>query len=148
MNDIISAFKNPDGSWNWLFIIIGAVLLLSIGGGGGGTDVAPIKVDGYRVLIVEDVTKRGELTADQLEALTSVEVMEYLDKTCVKNGQLAEWRLLDYKADMSNESQLWKDAMQLKHDSLPWVFISNPPKGASSAVVSKTQLLELLRRYK
>lgn len=91
---------------------------------------APVKSDGFRVLIVEDVAARHTLPKEQEAALLSTEVSGYLNAHCVKSpsGQ-SEWRRLDAKATIADsETPFTREAMNIKRDSLPWLYAANGRK--------------------
>lgn len=119
---------------------IGTLLLvvLYFWGNGGGlvrTD-APIPVDGLHVLIVEE-------TGDRTPAMSTI--LNANDwQSLVPVGQ---WRVFDDDTDLSREQAKWRDAMQRPRTSLPWVIVSNHPKGGyegplPNSVEGLTQLVK------
>lgn len=114
---------------------------------------APIPVDGYVVLIVEETGQRGKLPASQLLILFDKRVRTYLDATCTKDfggTNTKAWRIWDKDIDTSKLHKHWKDAMSRSRTSLPWILISHGAKskgfeGPLPNTVDET--LTLLRRY-
>lgn len=103
---------------------------------------APIKADGLHVLIVEETAERGKLSAGQLAILTSVQIREYVAS---KSGEM---RILDDDAPLANESELWRQAMGITRQSLPWLIASNGKAGYSGPLpVSVDETLTILRKY-
>lgn len=108
---------------------------------------APIPVDGFRVLFI--VETAANIPADQRAVLAAAEVRAYLNRKCADGPKVKEWRQWDQHTDVSGEAKHWQDAMKRKRDSLPWVIISNHPKGGYEGPMPKTisETLELLKRY-
>lgn len=110
----------------------------------------PIIGKGMRVLIVEETANRSKLPGEQAAILSSGLVEDYLNAHCVKeeSGKPA-WRIWDKDTSTTNEAKFWQDAMQRKHDSLPWIIVSKSPgrgfEGKLPLNVDST--LELLKKY-
>ena len=100
-------------------------------------------------LITYDASRNGELPYEQVTALSSERVADYLDEHCDKDDQgIPRWRKLDKDADMSYAAQEWKDAMALPREKEPWVILSNGKSGYSGPYPENTdKTLELLEKY-
>lgn len=117
------------------------------------TGPPPIAGEGLRVLIVEDVTKRIGLTADQQEIIRSRapgSVLDYLDSHCAKgpDGRTPEWRIINDQdpKNLENESQAWRDAFTRPRQKLPWIVASNGRAGFEGPLDDKPA--DLLSRLK
>ena len=113
-------------------------------------DIAPIKVDGFRILMVYDSRNSHLMPASQLAILTAGEIRQYvIDKCAVgPDGRTKEFRVLSPTQDISGESKLWKDAMALPRKALPWLVVSNGKTGYSGplpATVADTMVI--LKKY-
>lgn len=110
---------------------------------------APIPVPGFRVLILDETTERGNLSEEQISILTSTEVRAYLNEKCVKGPQGApEYRVWDKDVDAHFEATHWQQALQLPRESLPWIFISDGTRGYSGPLPKTIpETIELLRRF-
>lgn len=111
---------------------------------------APIPVAGFRVLIVYETAELSKLPPEQLVALNSQEVRQYLQAHCVlgPDGKTREWRLWDKDVNTSGESPLWQAAMQRPRQSVPWIILSDGKTGFEGPLPSDTAaLLALLKKY-
>ena len=90
-----------------------------------GPTPAPIPGPGLHALFVYESSTLTSLPAAQLAALYSKVVRDYMRSKSI------DFRFYDADVSMDGETQLWKDAMKLKRDSLPWVIISDGTKGLS-----------------
>ena len=150
MNDIISAFKNPDGSWNWLFIIIGAVLLLSIGGGGGGTDVALVmkfaelaKVEDAKRLPIEfDAAMIARLRADYSALGKEIDTIESTAKQVACDSKSARATIADAIERMGTD--MLKSPNRYTDAQIITLLSKNDPNGDFEGL-RRTDLLTILR---
>lgn len=138
----------PQPGSGGLLFVIGLILLLALAQGGIVTPPgpvvppAPVVADKLIVLVVEETGERHKLPASQLSVLTSLAVREYVAS---KSGEM---RIYDPQADLKNEAGVWRDAMAVPRQSLPWLVVSNGKAGFSGplpATVDDT--LTLLRKY-
>jgi hypothetical protein len=114
---------------------------------------APIPVEGFRVLIVYENNPSDPaavLTKEQRGAMSSQAVRSYLDSKCAKgkDGKTPEWRMWDQHVDATNETEVWKDAMKMPRNVLPWIVISDGKAGFSGPLpANEAELLALLKKY-
>jgi hypothetical protein len=56
---------------------------------------------------------------------------DFLNSKCVvgADGKTKEWKIWDADVDTAGAEPHWQAAMKRKRDSLPWLVISNHPKG-------------------
>ncbi len=114
---------------------------------------APIPVEGFRVLIVYENNPSeaaAVLTKEQRGAMSSQAVRSYLDSKCAKgkDGKTPEWRMWDQHVDATNETDVWKDAMKMPRNVLPWIVISDGKAGFSGPLpANEAELLALLKKY-
>lgn len=114
-------------------------------------DPAPIPVDGFRVIIIEDKAKLSLMPPAQLSIRTSGVFRDYLDANCVaeSGADRKAYRIWDYKTNAASDLKLWQDALNRPRTSLPWIIISNGRTGYEGplpADVAKT--IELCNKYK
>ena len=113
-------------------------------------DPPPIEREGLHVLIVEETEDRRNLPSEQLAALRSNKLYQWLDNnTTDLNGEPA-WRILDDDADLSNADPVWQKAMKREREELPWIIISDAPKGGTEQPFPENldKTLELLQDWK
>lgn len=111
---------------------------------------APIPVEGFRVLIVIETADAAKLPSGQLAILTSAEVRTYLNSKCVlgPDNKTREYRIWDQHISIEGESQLWKNAMARKRDSLPWIIISTGKSGFEGPLPKTIpETIALLKKY-
>jgi hypothetical protein len=115
-----------------------------------GPTPPPIPTAGFRVLIVYESADVGKLPEPQRQIFTSTAIREYLNTHAAKNSTgHPEWRLLDKNADLTNESDLWKDAWS-KADMthIPSIAVSNGKEGfAGPLPATVDETLALLKKY-
>ncbi|MCA9366715.1 hypothetical protein KC887_00420 [Candidatus Kaiserbacteria bacterium] len=91
-------------------------------------DPGPMKA--FYVLVVyesDEATMRG-LTAGQLAVINSVKVREYLDQHCTKIEGKGGYRFYDIDASVSEDSDVWKQAMDIARKekrTLPFVLVTD-----------------------
>lgn len=103
---------------------------------------SPIPINGLHVLIIEETGDRGNLPKEQLDILTGTSLSAYVK---IHNGK---FRQLDLPV-LEEEEQVWKDAAELERDSLPWLIISNHPKGGVSIPFPEDtgKIMTILEKY-
>lgn len=114
----------------------------------------PIPEVGLRVLIIEEKTERGKLSAGQIEILTSTAaggVLDYLAKNCIKAAGVAEWRLADKDASFELETGLWQNA-RAKFKTLevpvPGWLVSNGREGIAGPLpATPAEALVILKKH-
>lgn len=116
-------------------------------------DNPPIPNEGFRVMIVYENNPKTEaerMTKEQQAILGSPSIRAYLDSKCPKgqDGKTPEWRLFEQHDDLSNETNVWKLAMQMPRQSLPWIVISDGKTGFSGPLPkTEAETLALLKTY-
>lgn len=114
-----------------LALVVGLFALSRYDGGGlpfvPVVDDAPFPADGLHVLVVYQDADAKDLTSDQRAIMYGAGVRAFLDSACVEDG----WRMLDAESDMEHADQVWKDAMSVPRESLPWAVASNGKTGFS-----------------
>ena len=111
--------------------------------------VDPIDGDGFRVLIAYESAELATYPRQQLDALYSTEIRGYLNSKCATGERSTpDYRILDVEADMSNDSEWWKKAMQRQKASLPWIVIDSKQGGFEGPLPATVEAtMELLRKY-
>jgi hypothetical protein len=101
---------------------------------------APIPGPGLHALVVYETGALSKLPAAQVAALYSKGVRDYMRSKSI------DFRFYDADVDMAGETQLWKDAMKIKRDSLPWLILSDGVKGYSGPFPANTdETIKLLK---
>ena len=113
------------------------------------SDEAPIKVPGFRVMLIyesEDLTK---MPASQQLILYSKEVRDYLKAKCVENEvKTGEYYILDKDADVSSLPKYIQEAFARPKKSIPWMLISDGKTGYEGPLPANvTDTLKLLKKY-
>lgn len=111
---------------------------------------APIPDAGFRVLMIYETATAASLPANQIAALNSQAVRNYLNAKCVvgPDGKTREWRLWDKDVNVSNESTIWQNAMKRPRTAVPWIIISDGKKGFEGPLpVNSAELLKLLKQF-
>lgn len=112
---------------------------------------APIPAEGFRVLIVYETGQT--LPKDQAVILNSGAVRDYLRAKCVKDPDAEQdgkaYRIWDKDTDLANVNKTWADAMKRERKSVPWIIVSNHPKGGYEGPLPESveKTLELLKKY-
>lgn len=110
---------------------------------------APIP-GGNRVLILYESSDLSTYPPEQAELITSGVVRDYLDKVCSKgpDGKTPEYRIWDKDVDLTNVSDVWKEAVKMQRDGLPWLIVSNGQTGYSGPLPStQSELMAKLKQY-
>lgn len=103
----------------------------------------PIPAAGLHVLIVEETADRGKLPAEQAAIFTSQVLADELRKLCPDR-----WRILDDDTPTSNLPDVWKSALALQRDRLPWLVVSNGNTGYSGPLPgSVDEVLQIVRSH-
>lgn len=114
---------------------------------------SPIANPGYRVLILEDSKNRSVVPPAQLDVLFNKSVRDYLKAKCIKDAKNPDgaYRIWDANVDPTGDldAATWGEAMKRPHASLPWLIISNAPKGGYEGPVPEnaSKTLELMKKY-
>jgi len=102
---------------------------------------APIDVDRYTVVIIEETESRQSLAPEQLSAITSQVWRDYVSE------QKGQWRVLDPDTDVSNEKEWVKQSLSKQRGSLPWLIFSNASEGKSIPLPQNLeQLMEQIKQ--
>lgn len=112
-------------------------------------DPSPITEGGKRALIVYESSEKSKLPFDQQIALDSGTLREWLGEHTDKGPDGApEFRVWDQDVDLSFVSDVWREAMTLERESLPWLIVSNGKTGYSGPLPgTEDEILAVLRRY-
>lgn len=116
----------------------------------GPEEAAPIREPGFRVMIVYDSSAGVTLPAAQVAVFTSADVRTYANRKCAlgADGVTKEFRVFASTQDVSGESKVWRDAMNLKRASLPWIVVSTGKTGYSGPLPKDVNAtLDLLKKY-
>ena len=123
--------------------VAGLALLVLGGRGCGVVTPAPIAASGYNVLVVEETADRGALPPEQLAALTSTTIREWIEK------QPGTVLVVDKDADVSVLTEPWQQAFRRPHATLPWIVVSNGVTGYEGPLPGTVDELQaLLERYR
>lgn len=110
---------------------------------------APIPAAGFRVLIVYE--SMATLPMNQHGIIYGKSVRDYLNAKCDvgPDGKTKEWRIFDKDVDASSDSALWAAAMKRPRASVPWLIISNHPRGGYEGPLpdNVADTLTLLKKY-
>lgn len=112
---------------------------------------APFAAPGLAVLIVYESAELAKLSKGQLNTLYAKSVRDALRADCFKDdgNRNGAWRLWDKDDDPKDESKMWRDAMKVKRESVPWVVISNGKTGFSGPLPDAPEkLIDLVAKYK
>jgi hypothetical protein len=122
----------------WLGTVLLLALLLYSKGGDvlPGPSQSPIPVDGLHVLIVAETSAMTPALATVLNS------QKWQSLVPVGN-----WRILDPDSDMSREAEKWRNAMARPRATLPWVIVSNHPKGGYEGPLLPDQLIALIQQW-
>ena len=114
-----------EGGWSWNII----------------PSTAPIDVNRYTVVIVEETEKRQSLPPEQLNAINSQVWRDYVAR---QNGR---WRVLDPHTDVSKDKKWVQDSLSLHRDSLPWLIFADPNRGCSVPLPNNIdELMEAIKK--
>lgn len=122
----------------WIGTVLLIALLIYSRGNGGGLlpSESPIPVDGLHVLIVAETSAMTPALAAVLNSAKW--------QSLVPAGN---WRILDPDSDMSRETEKWRNAMARPRSALPWVIVSNHPKGGYEGPLLPDQLTALVQQW-
>lgn len=117
---------------NWMRAIGGLLIIFcswSLLGSGGG--ILPIgKLDDGHVLIVYEAEDVSQYPSDQALIFQSVEFREWLDSKTSEDADGNEnSRIWDKDTETKYVDQVWKSALDLPRDGIPWIVISDGSKG-------------------
>jgi hypothetical protein len=104
----------------------------------------PIPTAGNRVLVVyeSDLAEMVKLPPTRAAILTSTVIRAYL------TAHQVEGRFLDKDTEFTTEPQVWRDAMKLPRDSVPWIYVSNGKTGYSGPLPENVaDTLVILKKY-
>lgn len=106
------------------------------------TPPAPIEPGSLKVLILYESSEKHLLPPSQLNALHSLNVVEWLE------SHQADYRIWDQHADTSHAEPFWQQAIKLPHGPLPWIWITGPGiKGVNGPYpTTDAEVVQLLER--
>lgn len=101
---------------------------------------SPLPIAGLHVLIVYESTA---LTPAQNQIISGAEVRGYV------TGKGGQFRAYDQNTQLVKESQWVQDAFKRERKSVPWLLISNHPKGGYEGPLPTTvqEVVNLLKKY-
>jgi hypothetical protein len=106
--------------------------------------VVPFPADGLHVLVVYESSDMNRLTGEQRAIIQGADVRAALDAAAP-----GRYRIYDKDADLQFVPQVWKDAMAVPRQSVPWVALSNGKTGYSGPLdMTAAQFLALLAEHK
>lgn len=105
--------------------------------------VSPIEADGLHVLIVEETSSRSRLTPEQIAIFSDTKWRDYVQS---KSGH---YRALDKDTEFLNADDPFKQAMERPREAIPWLIVSNRPKGGVEMPLPATreELLQVLKTW-
>lgn len=102
--------------------------------------------DGFRVLVVYETAEK--LSQGHAAVIGSTEVRKYLNEKCLKVGGQPEYRFFDKDTPLVKESEVWKAAMILKRDSLPWLIVGDGKNGYQGPLpASVAETMAILKKF-
>lgn len=107
-------------------------------------DTAPFPADGLHVLVVYESSKMNSLTPDQRAIIQGADV-----RAALKAAAPERHRFYDPDADLTYAAPVWKAAMAVPRESVPWVAISNGRTGYSGPLdMTPAEFKALLSEFK
>lgn len=111
---------------------------------------SPIPLVGLRVIFVIEETIPLQ-SADQRAILYGKPMRDWLDQKCVvgTNGKNREWRIWDKDVPTQGADKHWQDVMNRPRKSVPWIVISNHPRGGYEGPLPATveETKALIQKY-
>lgn len=112
---------------------------------------SPIPEIGFRVLMVYDASKLTTYPKKQADIFFNASLRSYLNSKCVvgSDGKTKEWRMWDKGVDAGAESKIWQDVMKRDRKSIPWLLVSNHPKGGFEGPLPATveETMVIIKKY-
>lgn len=109
---------------------------------------APIKADGFRVLMIYEATTADKpLTGEQIAVMYGAKTRAYLDSMCIKVNGFPQYSIVDKDKDASKLSGAFADAMKRPRQSLPWFIVSNGVTGYEGPITTEADFLEKCKKY-
>lgn len=111
--------------------------------------VAPIPMDGFRVLIVFQDSELARLPPEQSQIRTAKAIRDYFQAKCVKEADGGPGaRIWDVDTVTDGDLPLWQAAFKRPRQSLPWIIISTGKTGFEGPLPKTVaETLDLLKRY-
>lgn len=106
-------------------------------------------IAGKRMLVVYESKDLTKLLPTQIALMSSSALRAYLNTHCEKSSKgHPEYNFWDKDVDLTNASAVWKNAMALPRDSLPWLYVSNGTTGYSGPLPkTEEELMPILKKY-
>ena len=110
---------------------------------------SPFPGDGLRVLMVYDMESMAKYPLDQKNTLYGTAIRKWANANCAKDASgTAEMRVLDQDS-VSDVGGMWKDALALPRESLPWIVIGNGKTGYQGPLPkNEADTIALMEKYK
>lgn len=107
-------------------------------------DKAPFPADSLHVLIVYESEDNTKLTSNQRAIIYGADIRSMLDSVAPR-----KYRIYDKDADLTHVPNVFKDAMAVPRQSLPWLVISNGKGGFSGPLDMRVEEFRaLVDQYK
>lgn len=107
-------------------------------------DKAPFPADSLHVLIVYESEDNTKLTSNQRAIIYGADIRSMLDSVAPQ-----KYRIYDKDADLAHVPKVFKDAMAVPRESLPWLVISNGKGGFSGPLDMRVEEFRaLVDKYK
>lgn len=117
-----------------VYCLLALTLLMRGGGSIGGS--APFPAERLNVLVVEETSQRGSLTADQRAALTGTAEGTMIAAVKKRGG---EFRIIDKdQTDLSKDAPWVAKAFAVERKSVPWIVTAGPSRGVSEPLPATT----------
>lgn len=110
---------------------------------------APIKAEGFRVMILYESNDLAKLSSAQQAVLYSATIRNYLNEKCAPNSKNSrDWYILDQNADVSKLDEHWGAVVKRPRTSLPWIIVSNGKTGYEGPLPGNVEeASKLLKKY-
>lgn len=111
---------------------------------------APIALQGFAVMFIEEQGDRGKITTGQYNAMFGKPMRDWINTYAVKEGTQPAFRLLDKDQATSGQAKHWQDAFKRRpqHFSTPWVIVSNGVTGWEGPLPqTEEEVKTLLSKY-
>lgn len=92
---------------------------------------SPFPEEGFRVLVLFESADKANYPRSQLAIIEGKTARDYLESHCVTeaDGKTKAYRIWDKDTPTDADLPVWKNAMQRRPQSIPWVMIGNGKTG-------------------
>lgn len=114
---------------------------------------SPIAADGLHVMVLFETADKSKMSKGHFDIVYGMEMRQWLKANCTADtgaGDGKAYWIVDKDADLSQLAKKWQDAVQRPRTSVPWLIISNRPKGGYEGPlpVDTEATIKLLERFK